>query len=224
MLLTLLSAAACRETDTVQTETVVLIDDTDALASSPDPMHITEGYGVSRDMWQGIRVTVAFLSDRDFTAVRTATLPRESRLLGSRPMRQAKVRRFAGDLEKAMESGPAASRPRSILYRTLAGHLNALSGSRAPTRHAIVYSDLMENSRVSFYDGKTLEVMATAPEEVQALLEKDVRLKGLSGVEVWLVFEPKSYEQNDTYLLVSGFYRTLLESKGATVHVSQSFR
>jgi hypothetical protein len=82
----------------------------------------------------------------------------------------------------------------------------------------------MENSEVSFYNRETLGLLKSDPRRVQDLLEKDRALNDLHGVEIWLVFDPSSYEQNGTYMTVATFYKDLLESKGATVRIKQSFQ
>ena len=58
------------------------------------------------------------------------------------------------------------------------------------------------------------------PETIETIFEKKAVLPSLVGIEVYLIYQPTTAENDATYRVVSEFYKTLLESKGATVNIS----
>jgi hypothetical protein len=80
----------------------------------------------------------------------------------------------------------------------------------------------MENDEISFYDPETLDLLHTHPEIIKKRLDKTAVVTNLTGIQVWLLYEPASYKENNTYMSIAGMYKQLLESKGATVHIERT--
>lgn len=213
---------ACKEVPEKSTEAIILIDNTDAISSRPDNSQIIKSFNLNKDIWQTINITVSFLSNKDLTSSKTLSLESENRLLASKQLRIAKVENFKKALKKALVVDTVSTFNHSIIYRTIARNLNALSKSNASNKHLIIYSDLMENGEVSFYDNKTLALVKTNPNIIQSILEKDEVINNLKGIETWFIFNPKTYQQNNIYMIVANFYKYLLEAKGAKVYIQQS--
>jgi hypothetical protein len=214
---------SCKQATEKSTECIQFIDNTDDLSSKPNVNQIIKMYDIDKDIWQSLHITVSFLSNKDLTPAKSLSLENENRLLASKQLRISKVENFKRALRKALIVDTTSSFEHSIIYRTLARNLNALSKSKASKKHMIIYSDLMENGEISFYNKKTFALLKTDPNSVQSILENDEVIHNLKGVEVWFIFSPRSYEQNMTYMTVANFYKNLLEAKGAKVHIQQNF-
>ena len=77
----------------------------------------------------------------------------------------------------------------------------------------------MENTDlVSFYHSKTFKFLQSNPGAMKKLFEQQP-LNSLTGIEVNLLFQPKDTAQDEQFKVVSGFYRKLLEDKGAQVTI-----
>jgi len=202
---------------------IVLIDQSDPLKITPDADEISIQLGLKEDMWQGIRATVDYISDKDVNASKVISLDKADRLSGNSQLRTAQVIHFKKEFHSALNRADSnSSLDHSIIYRTVTKQLNALAASTSTTKALLVYSDLMENSELSFYNPATLALLQTHPERVKQQLEKSASLHNLSGIQVWLLYEPASYTENTTYMSIANIYKQLLESKGATVHIEKT--
>ena len=87
----------------------------------------------------------------------------------------------------------------------------------------MVYSDLMENDEISFYDPKILALLHIHPDTIRQRLEKGVSLHSLAGIDVWLLYDPASFKENNNYMAIANMYKQMLEAKGAKVHIEKTF-
>jgi hypothetical protein len=79
----------------------------------------------------------------------------------------------------------------------------------------------MENDLdISLYSKQELELLKANPDSLKEIFEKRKALPSLPGIEVYFIYQPSNAIDDKDYRLVSDFYRSLLESKGATVHIS----
>jgi len=224
LLLVACLCVACN-TSTVQydKELVIVFDQSDPLRVKPDADEISSQFGLNQDIWQGIRVRVTYISDKDVNTEKIITLEKADRYMGNTQLRSAQVAHFKKELRTAIGgTHTESSLDHSIIYRTAARQLNVLSISSTKHKYLLVYSDLMENSEVSFYNPVTLELLHTHPEIIKRQLEKSDTLHNLSGIQVWLLYEPASFTENNTYMAVANMYKQMLEAKGATVHIANS--
>jgi hypothetical protein len=223
LLLALLCAACDHKPISNDKDLIVLIDQSDPLKITPNADEVTAQAGLKEDMWQGIKVTIDYISDKDVNASKVVTLEKANRLSGNSELRAAQAIRFKKELRTALScTGNESSLDHSIIYRTIAKQVNSLSSSTATARVLLVYSDLMENSDLSFYDRETLVLLRTHPERIKQQFEKSAMLRHLSGMEIWFLYEPASYMENSTYMSIANIYKQLLESKGATVHIEKT--
>jgi hypothetical protein len=208
-----------------RTSVVILIDYTDPLRIRPHSKEILALCNLDKDIWQGVRIVVSPISDEDINPTSVLELEEENRLLGNTKIRTAKVERFKRELALALEiKDTVVALSHSIIYRASVKLLNDLSASKAKHKHFLIYSNLMENSEVSFYDAKTRALLQNDPKEIQALLEKSTVLNNLTTINIWLLYDPVSYEDNATYMLVANrlYKQLLLGPKGAIVHIEKS--
>jgi len=201
----------------------LLIDKTDP-APGPKAADITDQLRLNENLWQGMTIKIASISDRDLNDSKSIVLQPEDKWTNNITIRQAEINHFTKELGTALNEGnPTKALDHSIIYRNILNELNALSTSQAKERYLAIYSDLMENSDIDFYKGDTFQLLRKSPNKITKQLEQSGQLPNLSGIEIWLIYSPQTYEANNTYMVVARFYKHLLESHGATVHIEHSF-
>lgn len=207
-----------------ESDLCVLVDITDTLALYPTADAITGPLGLTRDIYQGVHVRIAPINDKDINAPIDISLPAQGKWSGNRVLRTSQVQHFKAQLQQALDR-LKVGKPinHSIIYRTVAKHANSLSRSHARQKILLLYSDLHENSTVSLYSAKASADIDVNPKALQQTFEKSQALITLAGVQVWLMYSPKGYDDNNRYMTIANFYRHLLESKSATVHIDNQF-
>ena len=79
----------------------------------------------------------------------------------------------------------------------------------------------MENTKeMSFYEKKKLDLLKTKPESVRKYFESQVPLGDLTGIKIYILFQANGIKENEQFKIVSGFYKSLLESKNAQVEIA----
>ncbi len=212
----------CPKRNTI--EIVIQVDLTEAQIAKPDANEIIGLYGLDTNKWDGAEFSYADLTDVSFNRRTTFSLaPGGNRLTSSGFTRDREVEKFEDSIRSffAARAVDTVGRPHSSVYLPIANELNRLSESHSAERTLIVYSDLMENDKtVSFYDKKTIGSLRTDPNKITAMLIAKADLKDLTGISVYLIFQPENAAQDELFRLVAGFYQTLLESHGAKVIVA----
>ena len=207
------------------TEIAIVFDETDPLAAQyPTSEAITGPLGLHDNPWQGVRVTFTYISDKDVNEAETVTLQPENQWMGNIAIRKAEVSRFIGQLRHQLAAmKPAGICAHSIIFRTIAAQANRLALFGASHKLLLVYSDLVENSDLSFYDRRALEQVTQHPDKIISSLERTAPINNLSGIGVWLLYEPASYGDNNTYMKIAHLYRQVFTSKGAVTHIANTF-
>jgi hypothetical protein len=225
LLVPLICGTGCQSsTPQFDDDVEVVVDKTDTprvyLSSSDilNALHFTD------DPYKGVRVQIDQISDKDINATAVVSIDKENALLGTLPLRTAKITAFAARLHHALTN---MQRPEtaahSIVYRTIAAQLNRLAATESTHKIMLIASDLYENSIVSFYDPNTIALLKANPHCIETALEQETPLTRLTGIQVWLLYNPASYRDNNTYMTVATFYKHLLESHGAHVHIANTF-
>ena len=79
----------------------------------------------------------------------------------------------------------------------------------------------MENTNsLSFYNNKDFKKLKTKPDEIQNYFETMQSINSLSGIEVYFIYQPTDIANDEQFRIISGFYKKMLESKGAKVTIS----
>lgn len=205
------------------TDVTVLRDLTDSDQSIPEKSEITSMFNLNDSMWSGATLRFIDLTDVSHNHTFTAQIKPENQWMGNEFDRKKQVEKFYSSIDTifqtAMSEQPGKNY--SSIYLPLATELNLLSKSPATTKVLLAYSDLMENTqRFSLYDPTNMELLSSKPDSVLHILEREATIGNLSGIKVYLIFDPKNNTADEEYLKVAGFYKRLLESKGAIVRVS----
>jgi len=200
----------------------ILIDKTDTFLASPDSTTIKNSFETDNGLWHGYMFRMLTLSDVDYNSVYEADFPPACEYLSNVYDREDEEKIFFGKIDSAfakVKSVPPGKN-HSSLYVPIATELKRLSESTAKRKTLIVYSDLMENSSlISFYKDENFQLLKLNPDSVKKLFENEITMPVLSGIDAYLIYQPKDNKENELFKEVSGFYKKWLESKGARVNV-----
>jgi hypothetical protein len=220
----LLSVASCtREaaTPSYYKEVAILIDDTDSLRRYPDADIIAHYMKLYEEPWLGSRIAVSVISDNDMNPANYVSIPPENALFGNSEIRKATITKAKKRLAEILDSVSTVRKGRShsVIYRTIARHLNRLAESKATMRACFIYSDFMENESVSFLDPAIRKLLVDQPGRVSINLLSQCPLADLRGISIFGMYRPRDYEDNQRVMPAFLFFGRLWESKGAKVEM-----
>ena len=228
ILVTLIVACDTGEKRTM-TEYTLLVDQTDSGFAVPDTADIFADMGIAANTWSGVAFSLSRIKDVSYTRHTVISLAKgPARLSGNQYARKREVERFKEQVSTALDSirKEHTGKPNSSVFVPIANELTRLanSGSGRDRKVLVVVSDLMEHTTtMNFYTANTVSLLKTNPDSIERKLLALAQLpENLSGIEVRLINEPKNASEDALYQIVSGFYRTLLTKRGATVSVSGS--
>lgn len=217
--------ASCDKPKHKTHDATLFIDVTEPLRAWPVADEITGLFGLEADNMQRVTVTVSELNDVTYNQQKVFSLEQGGTVFTTnRFVRTREVETFTASVSEYLDSlsrDTAIGRPKSSLYIPLAMQLNRLAESKADNRVLLIYSDLMENSSLlSFYSPQIIAQLQYEPNTVMATLKRIAPIGDLTGVRVFIIFQPADPAADDTFRLVSGFFRSYLEQHGATVSIS----
>jgi hypothetical protein len=209
----------------VDTDITLVVDRTDNVILHPTADGIISQLGLQDSPWQGIRIKLTYVSDLDINPTTVIALEKENEWGGNLTVRRAKVQRFKNQLRECLQKMRRADTcQHSIIYRTIARQASNLATSPSTKKYLLVWSNLRENAdNINFYDPQTFGLLKTSPQRIRQRLEATCPLSRLKGINVWLLYNPTSYRDNNSYMPLAGFYQHLLESHGAKVHLDSKF-
>lgn len=198
----------------------ILVDQTDSLQAYPTAAAIFKKLHITEEYWGRIDMTATLITDINIAPEQKLTLEAEDRLLSNGRTRQSKVTAFKERLQNAIDTflPHDSGKTRSVVFYRIVTALNALS-EKSGHRECLIYSNLFENSAVSFYNTQTIQLLKDNPAEIIQQFEAKCPLKPLNGIVVHLIYHATASE-NERYMVVSQFYKKWLESKGAIVYLS----
>jgi len=226
LFIALLPYASCTETASVfDTEIAIVVDKTDRMSIYPNADEIISQLGLKDNPWQGVRIAATYISDRDVNDVTVLKLEAENEWSGNIMIRKAKIKQFIKQLQQCLTAMQySGTCPYSIVYRAIAGQANRLAVSKAKRKFLLVYSDLYEHGTdISFYDAKVIKRIHENPQSVAVQLEATAPLKPLKGLQLWFIYNPASFEENNRYMTVANFYQHLFTAHGAVAHITNKF-
>lgn len=212
----------CEDKPLKQDETVIVDLTEDSFLALPDKNFIKQSFISDKIFWDSYRFRMISITDVNYTPAYGAEIKSEYWFLGNTSKRKKLVLNFYSAIDSAFEKINEMPKgyERSVIYVPFVQELLRLSQSKAERRVLIIYSDLMEYSFLAdFYKKPMLEKMQTNPEIIEQILEKAVPLPDLKGIEIVIIYQPRSNGESRQFNIVSGFYKKLLESKGAKVTI-----
>lgn len=217
------TAIAFFPTESFETkETVISImkDVTEKHSSQIDPLSIHTQLDLKEHKHDGYTFRFVDLSDVSLNPVTEIILNASPILLSNEMSRDKEIKQMEDSITKELRQSDTSGRSHSSIYIPVAKELTILSVSTADTKILVVYSDLMENTpQLSLYDKNTHFNSV----EIKKLFNESFPLPDLKGIEVYLVYQPRSPESDNTYKLISQVYNELLTDKGANVYIQANF-
>lgn len=204
------------------TEVVVAVDRTDTFLARPLPDEILSLYDLKNNPYTEARFRLVQISDVDYNPVTKIHLKPTTSFSINELDRPKEVAEFGGKVKNAFNSLKEESQEKShsSVYAPIARELQRLSESKANKRVLVIFSDLMENTdTLNFYVPETLAKLKSNSASIQNILEEQVPLPNLVGIEVYIIFEPQDYGENLDFRIASEFYKSLFKSKGAKVTI-----
>ena len=204
-------------------EVVVIRDVTDSMIAIPKSDEIISQFGLDKEMWNGGKFRLVDLTDVSYNRTHEASIESENELLSNKFQRNDKVKKFYSQISKIISDASQENigKDNSSVYFPIAKELNKLSQSSSTKKILLVYSDLMENTdEMSFYDPMKLDLIKTNPDSAKRYFDSQMKLKNLNGIKIFLIYQPLNMKDDGVYKVVSNFYKTLFESKGANVEIT----
>jgi hypothetical protein len=225
-LITLLSIAilfaACTGDSHKTTAVVGLWDRTDPGIPKPDASGIIQLYGFEKDKWNGGYFQFSAINAVSLNPSEQYEIGKANPYLSNEFKRSEELKQFQNNISEIIENAghSKSEENNSSIYLPLVNALNSLAKNKADRKILLLYSDLMENTdKVSFYRKKDISLLIKEPKELMEELESMQALDDLSGIEVYFIYQPTNLKSDTLFQLVSNFYKTLLEKKGAGVFI-----
>jgi len=207
------------------TDICIVFDRTDSIRNYPTAQILLSPFDLAHEKFQGIHMVFTTISDKDLNGRIEIDLKSQNELTSNIVERDADIKRFTIRVQHTLDSmrnEPTCSH--SIVFRTIAREANSLAVSRADNKYLMVFSDLYEaNDSVNFYHQNIQQQIRQHPDTVTARLERSLPLQRLGGVAIWLLYEPKSFADNNVFMPVATMYKHLFEAQGAQVHIATQF-
>lgn len=215
---------ACASQSSQITEVVVLSDITDRHLTQPKAEEILTLFN-PQSKWDGRVFLLGDLTDVSYNQVKEVRLEAQNEWLSNELDRGKEIKQFNNSVSEIISNDgmSAEGKGNSSVYFPIAKELNRLSQSSSTNKVLLIYSDLMENTReMSFYDERKFNLLKANPDPVKKYFDAQVELRSLAGIKVYIIFQPSGVKEDEQFRVVSGFYKKLLEDKGATVEITAS--
>lgn len=203
------------------TEISVLRDITEQHLAEPNADEIIYQFGLTDGHnWNGAMFRFAHISDISYSKVSEIKIDASNKWLSNELQRKKEIQNFTKGVENiiAQAENDSIGRMHSSVFLPIVNELNRLSKSKSHKRILVVYSDLFENNLdVSLYSKGRLDVSQLNVDSLKSLFEHEQPLPDLTGIEVYLIYQPANAEMDREYKIVSEFYRKQFENKGAKV-------
>ncbi|MBI5538555.1 MAG: hypothetical protein HY951_00720 [Bacteroidia bacterium] len=212
----------CNSQEQSTTAVVLLHDITDIHIAQPDTQEILSLFDL-QNKWNGGIFQFKELTDVSYNQIKQAKLEPQNKWLANEFDREKEIKKFTNEVVKIIKNRSRynAEKANSAIYFPIANELNKLKNIKAQRHILVVYSNLMENAPdLSFYKRDDFEKLKSNPEQIIRIFEKQETLETLNGIEVYFIYQPTENISDQKFQIISGFYKKLLEDKGAKVNIS----
>ena len=216
---------SCSTQHNSETEVVLVRDITDRFLSQPKSNEITSLFGLDNDQWEGVKFRFVDITDVSYNQISEASIKPENQWLSNEFDRRKKIKSFYTEVSQILNSSEkqVVGKENSSVYFPIAKELNRLNQSNSTKKILLVYSDLMENTaEMSFYDNTNFSLLKTNSNSIKKYFDSQIELKNLNGINIYIIFQPNGIGEDEQFKVVSGFYKSLYESKGAKVEITAS--
>lgn len=230
-----LIACACNESGIRDRHTAVsaIVDITDKRVLYPTPSSIIPLFGLGTDESQKATFRLSTLSDRELAPdieirLASGTESDKENINEDIHFRKRQIVVFYKTLTDTIASFVRAiadndsTLDHSECFKGIAGELAKLVAAKADKGVLLVFSDVQENS-VFFncYDKASQDMLSDEPQKVVDIFERTKLLPlSLNNITVIFVYAPVSRDDDARFMRMVSIYRTLIEKRGATVHIT----
>ncbi len=215
-------------TSTLPTAEIAMLRDVTAKNfMQPNPDEIFPLFDLTSSPNHGAIFRFADISDVSYNQTKQVKITATGKWLSNEFDRQKEIDAFLKSAATICRESQndTLGKDRSSVYLPVARELIRLSQSASQRRILIVYSDLMENgTAISFYHSKEMKRLQSNPETIKKNLEEMAALPRLDGIEVLFIYQPITAQDDATYRVVSEFYKTMLQDKGARVTIEANLQ
>lgn len=200
----------------------IYIDQTDSFNRAVTARDILAILNPNKYLWGEINVHLTTVTDNNYEEVSVVTLQSKNMLFSNPYSRKEEITVFGDSLTNALFQIRAKpiGRPNTILYEPIVREANRLARTKAERKYLIVESDLSEHSPLfSVYSPKDSLLLETNMDSVSRRLQNEWGLSDLSGLQVFLVYQPKGRLDNERFFLMSALLKKIFEQAGATVTI-----
>lgn len=206
-------------------EVVLFIDKTDVQKEPIKVEDITPILGLDKSIWKHNKIRFQTLSNYEYTNVKEIELPYTFFLFSNPKKRKKEIIIFTANIDSTLKEIYKADsgKARSSIYEPLVRTANTLAQSKASKKVMIVESDLQENTNTfSIYRESDYIQLQKHPEQVAERLETLLPLNDVQGIDIYLIYQPKSDADNERFILMAHLFTRIFEAKGAHVHIGSN--
>ena len=186
------------------------------------------GSALTENKNNGEQLRINLITDVGFTkpinlSIDAVPIP----LLGNDYNRKTEINTYYENVRQVFNSMgiEKSGKANSFVFKSISEALNTLAVSHSDKKQLIVTSDLRENSPLySFHNQEMLSILKKSPDSVKNIFLTKYPLMDLSGIVVFLYYEPVDYSDSDVFEIIADFYVSILTSHNATVYINEPFK
>jgi len=198
----------------------VIKDDTDSTLPQPRAADVMPLFNLSdRTAQNGFIFRERSISNTSLNPTRQYYVKR-GEFMDDENSRISELKAFKNKVIRYIDSLVETPKPKSnsLVYQTILSELDALVQTKAENKYMIIYSYMLQNSdEFSYYKKSDVLQAQLHPEQVVARFEKMGKLPDLTGVKVFVICNPGSYENEKKINLSIATFRALIEAKNGTL-------
>lgn len=235
VIIILSSLPACNKKEEVsKSESVaisILVDITDKLKLFPDEKAIRGLYNMEVNKNEQALFRYSYTTDKTYNPIEVCTLKsvKETDFQNTTDdiyHRQKCVLNFYDQITSIiLSSNKQVQKDTSLAYtecfKTIAKELQVISKLPHSKKHLLCFSDLAENSNLcNSYNLRMVNDQNTINSLVNLFASTELLPKSLSGINVFLIYQPINRNEDARFQIMSAVYIKLIEQRGGTVIIS----
>lgn len=197
----------------------IMYDITDTIQPTKDTSAIPTHIANYTSEWG--ETNIRFLTICDFAETKPfeVFIPAQFPLVSNPYDREAQLQDANKSIAQSISkfSSLQAGRKESIIFKPIVNELNRLSSLSAHTKELVVFSDLQENDSKGFsvYKPSDSILIHSDTQKAQELFEKQVKIKNLKGITIYLVYDAPTPASQNGFLLMAHIWESIFIKSGA---------
>lgn len=218
-----LTFLSCKDQIPTQ-EIYVMLDQTETYFNHLSIDQIRNISVLKNNINQGEIIHIQGITELSRTDIARISIQSFNPLLGNEIERKNHVDQYFSRIDSVLNLMQArrAQRDGSSILIPLFDNLNALSESIAQSRKLIINSDLYENMLNIDPDYNLYELIQLDKDKTSSEFLNRIPLKDLKGIEIIILYLPTDKLDDSKFEMLSVFYKSMLESRGAKVKITGS--